>query len=64
MMFTAAGENSAGDIVLPTNGAARVMARPLLHAGDAICEKSPASIRAVGTLAKAEVGVTCTFVPW
>ena len=47
--FSAAGENSAGETVLLTNGARSAIVRPPLHAGEAIAVKSPASIAAVGT---------------
>src|SRR5688572_9613332 len=45
----AAGLKSAGLIWLFANGGLRVICRPLLHAGDAIVLKSPASMAGVGT---------------
>ena len=61
MMFIAAAQNRAVRSCC-ANGAARVMARPLLHWGDHHGEIAR-RIRAVGKLAKGR-RVTCTFVPW
>ena len=49
---------------LPTNGAGRVSAPAVLHAADAICVKSPASIAGVGTNRTSSDGPLVVFVPW
>ena len=60
---SAAGENWAGDAVVPVKGARSAMVRPELHAGDVMAEKSPRSIAGVGTNWKKLVGVWFVFVP-
>ena len=61
--FPATVENAVGEIRLFSNGARSAIARPALHAGEAMTEKSPASIAGVGTNANVLVGVTSTRVP-
>ena len=61
-MFRACLLNSAGSIRLLTNGALKVICRPLLQVGEAKAVKSPASIAGVGTKACASAGSRRTVV--
>jgi hypothetical protein len=63
-ILTAAGLKSAGSIRLLTNGALSVRAPRVLHAADATCVKSPASMAGVGTNRTSSDGRSVVFVPW
>ena len=60
---TAAGLNWAGLMRLPTKGPPSVIAPRALHAADATCVKSPASIAAVGTNVMLSAGVWVARLP-
>ena len=62
-MFTAAGLNCAGSMRLSTNGARSLIAPAALHAAEANCVKSPASMVAVGTNVTVSAGVWVARVP-
>ena len=64
MIFTAAGLNPDGSTRLLTNGARRVIWRPLLHAGEAAVVKSPLIMAAVGTNARLSFDIWRDRVRW
>src|SRR5262245_12381612 len=63
-ILRAAGLNCAGLIRLFTNGAGRVIGRPALQAGEAKVVQSPASMVAVGIIARVSAGSSRSVVRW
>ena len=62
--FTDAGEKSAGLILLFTKPPPRLIAPLVLHAADAMAEKSPFSIAGVGTNWNEDAGTRRILVRW